>query len=537
MNHVRILRANQSRELSYSGKTLEERLTGRFYTPEFISDILLGQLLPLVHGRGEISVIDPFCGDGRLIASFLDKAREQLAGKRVRISLWDCDEAAVAVAQQNVEFALAESGVSGTVTAICVDTFTAASHHANSFDVCITNPPWEAIKPDRRELGQLDPSERERLIVQLRSFDNSLATLYPLSQPTRKFSGWGTNLARVGTELAVKLVRAGGAVGIVCPAALFADQTSTPLRKWLFEDVSISEMAYFPAEARLFDRVDQPSVCFSGTRGEATSVIRLDLYDGSCSLHERGSLSAKDICSQPALTIPFQTGLKGLQITSLFSGLSSFGDLENGDQGLWAGRELDETGHQLYLTDRGKYRFIKGRMVGRFEIVEWPTSFLALSSPPLPQSVNFERLVWRDVSRPNQKRRVQATIIPGGWVAGNSLHVAYFRNNCPFKLRQLLAITNSLPFEAQARSLLSTSHVSLGVIRNVKIPPLDTSADLIQLCSSRLEGVAGAEVRLEIAAAKLYGLSRDSFAVMLDLFPKIDATEREAMLSNALWRI
>lgn len=537
MNHVRILRANQSSESAYSGKTLEERLTGRFYTPEFISDILHDQLLPLVRDRGELSVIDPFCGDGRLVASFLYKAREKLAGKDIHISLWDCDEAAIVVARRNVEFALAECGISGTVTATCGDTFTVAPHHTNSFDLCVTNPPWEAIKPDRRELEQLDPSARERLIVQLRNFDTSLAELYPLSQPTRKFSGWGTNLARVGTELAVKLVRHGGVVGIVCPAALFADQTSTPLRKWLFEDVAISGMAYFPAEARLFDRVDQPSVCFSGTRGKATSAIRLDLYDGSRSLYERGSLSAKDIGSQPALTIPFQTGLKGLAITSQFSGFPSFGDLENGEEGLWAGRELDETGHQRYLTDRGKYRFIKGRMIGRFEIVEWPTSFIGLGSPPLPQSVNFERLVWRDVSRPNQKRRVQATIIPGEWVAGNSLHVAYFRNNCPLKLRQLLAITNSLAFEAQARSLLSTSHVSLGVIRNVKIPSFDSSANLVQLCRSRLEGVAGAEAHLEVAAAKLYGLNRDGFAAMLDLFPKIDATEREALLSNALWRI
>lgn len=535
MNHVRIIRANQSGELPYTGKTLEERMTGRFYTPEFVSDILHNQLLPLVRGQDEFNVIDPFCGDGRLISSFLRQAGGQLAGKLVRISLWDCDETAIAVARRNVEFSLAETGVSGTVTAICGDTFTTAPHHINSFDLCITNPPWETIKPDRREFDHLAPSARERLIAQLRSFDESLAKLYPLSQPTRKFSGWGTNLARVGTELAVKLVRPGGTVGIVCPAALFADQTSTPLRRWLFEEVAISDMAYFPAEARLFGRVDQPSVCFSGTKGKATLAINLDFFDEFRARKERGLLSAEEIRSQPALTIPFQTGLKGLAITSLFSSLPRFGDLESGQSNLWAGRELDETGHQRYLTDQGVYRFVKGRMIGRFEIIEWPKSFIGLGSPPLPQSVNFERLVWRDVSRPNQRRRVQATIIPSKWVAGNSLHVAYFRDNCPFKLRQLLAIANSLPFEAQVRSLLSTSHVSLGVIRNVKIPALDTSLDLARLCRSRLDGGVRAEIQIEVAVAKLYGLNRESFASMLDLFPKIDAGERDALLSNTLW--
>lgn len=535
MNFAESLRSVDTESSTYSGKTLGERLTGRFYTPKLIADLLATYLAPASLTAKTIKIIDPFCGDGRLIVSVINHLKGFIANCDLCITLWDCDREAISIAKENVRNALVDNGIRGSISAQCINTFNYAKNYNEAYDLCITNPPWEVLKPDRREIKFLGLADREIITNQLRKFDAILTELYPLSQPTKKFSGWGTNLARVGTELAIRLVRNNGVIGIICPATLFADQTSLPLRRWILSDVRLQKMAYFPAESKLFDRVDQPSICFSGIRGNATQEIDLSIYDAKCSLQEIGTLSAANIYKQPGLTIPFQTGLRGLEITALFDGLQRFGDLEQGHNGLWAGREIDETGYQRFLADHGEYRFVKGRMISRYELPNLPTSFIGADGPMVPDSANHERLAWRDVSRPTQKRRVQATLIPAKWAAGNSIHVAYFRDGCRKRLRQLLALMNSLAFEIQARALLSTSHVSLGVIRQIRIPNLKSTKHLSEMCNIRLEGRTDVDCALEVACAKAYGLDRDHFSLLLDLFPKISQLEKSMLLSKDYW--
>lgn len=42
-----------------------------------------------------------------------------------------------------------------------IDSFEHALKNQQSFDICVTNPPWETIKPDSRELAKLEQSTRE----------------------------------------------------------------------------------------------------------------------------------------------------------------------------------------------------------------------------------------------------------------------------------------------------------------------------------------------------------------------------------------
>src|SRR6202012_20063 len=99
--------------------------------------------------------------------------------------------------------------------------------------------------------------------------------------------------------------------------------------------------------------------------------------------------------------------------------------------------------------------------VRRYGVADQPSLYVDETRVKLPRSVDHPRLAWRDVSRPNQKRRVQATLIPSGWVTGNSLGVAYDREGNLNRLAALLAIFNSLVFEYQLRASLSTGHISL----------------------------------------------------------------------------
>src|SRR5438105_15355075 len=111
-------------------------------------------------------------------------------------------------------------------------------------------------------------------------------------------------------------------------------------------------------------------------------------------------------------------------------------------------------------------------MIRRFGLLEKPSRFVSLSGPKIPVSASFCRLAWRDVARPNQTRRLHATLIPRNWVTGNSLNVAFFRDGNQQRLKALLAIMNSYVCEIKVRALLATAHISLGAVRRPHIPEL-----------------------------------------------------------------
>jgi len=127
-----------------------------------------------------------------------------------------------------------------------------------------------------------------------------------------------------------------------------------------------------------------------------------------------------------------------------------------------------------------------------------------------------------------------ATLIPAGWVAGNSLGVACFKDGDETALRALLGVMTSTTFEFQLRGYLATSHISLGSLRKVAIPSeasLKNDVTLSLLVQRRIQGDATAEVEADAYVAhNVYGLSRDEYSEVLDQFAKLTDIERDAFL-------
>lgn len=235
---------------------LKQKATGAFYTDLRVAECLAHQLVALPQFQSfhsGISVADPFCGDGRLVVALLRAMRERDIPLRIdRISLWDLDPNSVSLAERSVREMCLELGMEVTIETRSGDAFTFVQKYAAQFDCIVTNPPWDILKPDPRDIGGLSANISDSYISNLRGYDKFLASLFPHSQPKRKFAGWGTNLARVGLEASSILLKQGGLLGIVSPASILADDMSGRLRCWLFEEKTLLATNYYPAEARLY---------------------------------------------------------------------------------------------------------------------------------------------------------------------------------------------------------------------------------------------------------------------------------------------
>lgn len=543
LNHLEIAKSN----FDQNKKSLIKKSTGKFYTPPEIGKPLIDSVLKYASllNKKNLSVIDPFCGDGRLIIWLLEAIKTN-AFEEVNITLWDYDQSALNEAKSNVERTVKRLGINYKLNTKNVDSFSEflLGDYENSFDIVVTNPPWDIIKPDKLELEHLEDQPRKDYVRSLKQFSNRLINDYPTSKPNQMYAGWGVNLARIGSEIAIRLAKNQGVTGLVSPASLFADQNSTGLREWIFQNNHNKEINYFPAESRLFDGVDVASVSIVIIKGALQDGILLNCFDKNVRniLQEKLEIPLA-LLKSIDYKVPISFGSRSQNIAQLvkFQKLPSFNDLESSELGgLWSGRELDETNHLSWTSPEGKYSFIKGRMVDRFINLKSSNMYIGESRiKDIPKSVNYYRLAWRDVSRPTQKRRVIATIVPPNYVTGNSLGVAYFKNDTNLsKLLTLLGVMSSLVFEFQVRSLLATSHISLGVLRKTHIPDLSDVKfvdQISKLVDRRIKGEEDLERDIEVLVAKNYGCSKDDFIEIVNAFPKLDEIYKEELLSSKLW--
>ncbi|MHB0679192.1 hypothetical protein ACX4MV_11445 [Roseomonas mucosa] len=532
----------------YAGKTLAERVAGRFYTPDVLASDLAVQLADQLEVRASRNLLgsnvracDPFCGDGRLIVALLMEAaqRDCLRGRSWTVTLHDVERDAVEGASVSVSAAALSLGVKVRIRAIVGDSLATAAPQRH--DVVMTNPPWELVKPDTRELAHMPQLAREDHRARLRALSDSLDTRFPEARADRAWAGWGTNLARCGWALSLRSCVPGGVLGIVLPSTILADQASATMRRSALLESRLVDIAVYPSEARLFARVDQPVVAATFVAEESSGVdASLRVFDANRLMRARSRLVIGEAeLEQDGCALPVGIGAETCSLLAGLSGLPRLSDLEGrGSSSLWTGREMDETRIDTKVEPGLRYPFVKGRMVRRHGVAEAPSCSVLPALASRFRSTRFERIAWRDVARASQRRRMIGTVIPAGWVAGNSLHLAHFRDGDPERLRALHAVLSSFVLELQVRSRLATGHMSLGIVRMARIPPLEGSVvrKLARVGEAALAHGGEAQASLEVAVARAYGLDREAMAAVISQFPKVDAAERDAVLAPALWR-
>lgn len=512
-----------------------KKATGCYYTAKSVARLLASDLIDMAsedfRAKKKISICDPFCGDGRLVLAFISLWTERVSSNVFwEISLNDINTDNLDNFKAAIQKAL---GPSRTFSLLITkeDAMVKAAGEWGGFDVVVTNPPWEILKPDQRELGFLSPIEKHQYTKSLRDYGETIGFLYPASIPRRMFAGWGINLSRVGCDVAIKLSKEGSLWGIVLPASFFADDQSECIRKKLLTTITVKHIRYYPAELKLFESADTQAITISGLVGHPskTHTATLTRHGHDLSIQDEGKVAASAHSCPNGGVIPVSQGSGSAKITAKFgNNLGTWGDLEGNI--LWAGREWDETGLGDHVSASGEGPFfVKGRMVDRYQAVD--STALRVCNPlrQMPKSVNFERVAWRDVSRPSQKRRIIATVIPVGFVTGNSLGVVHFYGRDPKWIRGLLGVMSSTTFEFLLRSHLATGHITLSSLRKVRMPDITTLESIVSGFHSLVDRVIQGGIQQSsidaIVARRLYSLQLDDYSNILKTFTKFTQDE------------
>ena len=155
------------------------------------------------------------------------------------------------------------------------------------FDAIITNPPWEAFKPQSKEFFEdyseivmvnnmtikdfekeqsrllAIPATREAWLEYLSRFPHVSAWYRSAEQYANQISivdgkkaGSDINLYKLFTEQCVHLLKKGGRCGTVIPTGIYTDLGSKQLRQMLFTETAISSLFGLANERFLFEGVD-----------------------------------------------------------------------------------------------------------------------------------------------------------------------------------------------------------------------------------------------------------------------------------------
>ncbi|RPH60691.1 MAG: hypothetical protein EHM89_08490, partial [Acidobacteria bacterium] len=418
------------------------------------------------------------------------------------------------------------------------------------FDAVIGNPPWDMLRADpgvagdRRSAGQ-----RTRFIKDTGTY--------------RAQSDGHVNLYQVFLERAMQLTRRGGRLGIVLPSGVMTDQGSSRIRRLLLNRCQTDSLIVFENRDRIFPI--HRSVKFV----LVTSTIGGETSDMSCRMGERDPTALEAIGDDSTARFPIRLAARFIERISgpdlaipeirtnadvaLLEGICERHQPLAARDG-WNvafGRELNATDDSRHFTDnQSGIHVVEGKQIEPFHVR------LDRSRHWIPEAVlgnvfkkrtawRRARLAYREVAGATNRLTLIAAIVPAGVV---TTHTVYCLKTplSPVEQAFLCGVLNSFVANYLVR-LFVTTHVTAGTIGRLRVPHLGPDDSLFQEIASLAVALSKAGntgdawarpyARLQGAVARAYELSAGEFAHVLDTFPLVDASDRDAARQNFLARV
>lgn len=397
---------------------------------------------------------------------------------------------------------------------------------AGGFDVVVANPPYVLLKVNSRRDPVLQAHTRyERAVVE------RLVRFVRQTNAYQFAVGGMLNTFTLSIELALRLLRDGGSMGIICPSTLFGDASATRLRRHLLLNHRLVSVQHFPERENPFEDVIQAVSIIQVQKGTPSNVIQISTRNQS-----NLTVHVEDLrhLFGDRYEVPFidQWEWELLRALGRFPKLGQLTYLRN------RRGELDLTLMKDCITsvDTG-FRLVRGRMVVEDDIREEQAApefvdialFLSRKSMDyLNYDYGQPRLVCQQVSNMNQRKRLRFALSKPNHILANSCNYITPTDGSPYTLETLKILLNSYLLDWRFRVTSTNNHINNYELDELPLPfadrPDDDQANLLSIAQSTEDRI----VR-EVVVARLYGLPDDLVVHLLLRY--VDAEEVYSALS------
>ncbi|RZF61466.1 Eco57I restriction-modification methylase domain-containing protein [Sphingobacterium corticibacterium] len=570
---------------------IEKKSKGVYYTDYRLAS-LMGQKMAnryseLVQNKQEsISIIDPSCGSGILLCSFLEEIKDCYAIDTIisnNIYAIDISKHAIRAALLSISSYTANLDVISSLKEhlLLADSLNEKQSLVNlvspkGFDMIIGNPPWEKLKLTRHEFelsngntihyGTLfDKLSQD----QLNEFNQKKLALKKYAKETKyiKETKGEKDLYVAFLNLGLDLLKENGEMIQLIPASLIRNQQTATLRKAMINNSISMSIKLFDNKARYF-QIDGRFKFVMLQLRKGTGSKQISFSVNNSKTKDPIEIKTKELEKiRPDFSLPeVNTKDEWNLFYKISNTFPSFG-MKNS---IWEhsyNREIDMTlDKNMFITGiqnirEGLIPILEGRMIHQFitgakayisgsgRKARWEQSIFNNISNFRSQyyikedSLSYSQLEktkkWRvgfcDITGQTNERTMLAAYVPPGCICGNKVPTIEFIHEEQFPRLSILwlAIANSFIFDWLIRKVITTN-ANFFIVDSIPIPIVNTSNILASKIIELTENIIfrqnasytweTGEIRAKIDAliANLYGLNKNELDIILNDFPIVD---------------
>lgn len=477
---------SKSREIETSIDTLERKRTGSYYTDLELTDIMMKELVSELQNEKKsitnYTFFEPCVGAGNFVFSYINAVNEafSLSPEQAKclldnIYVADINNDALNAYKQSLgelvgsiwEIELSESyfnkhlgtGLLIDVTAdrmdyITLDKVFPGMIADNKFDIVVTNPPYKNLKAERGHYSNSEEYESDK---------EKYSAVSKIITKNFKYAADGVlNLYKLFVEEIIdRYANEEAYVSLLIPASILSDKTCKKLRTHMLCDSSIISIKAFGEGCGYIDA--QQALCaVLLKKGEKTTVIKV-AKDYKNNPEEEARIKVEDILNENtgnAITAVSQEEYELLRKLRCYPVVRELDYIKN------LRGELDLTSNKESIVNENTgYPLLRGRNIGYYELIATKERDYVLSSfvneTKKKEYIEKERIACQQIANMHKERRVSFSIVPEGYVLGNSCNfITVEDNDDGVDLFSLLGLFNTKIINWLFKLTSSNNHIN-----------------------------------------------------------------------------